>query len=187
MLGELAAHRRITAVGIDLSAAAVRAAARRFPALTWVVANADRHLPILDRSVDLVLSVNARRNPVECARVLARPGYLLAVVPAADDLIELRELVQGRRVERDRIDTLLEEHHAAFTLSAIHGSRAARADARSTPGCPPRHVPRSANERGSQRRGPDEPRRDVCLGAAALRRALIGAPAATASPPRAAG
>ena len=63
-----------------------------------------------------MLSVNARRNPAECARVLTRPGYLLAVVPAADDLIELREVVQGRRVERNRTEPLIEEHDAGFTL-----------------------------------------------------------------------
>jgi 23S rRNA (guanine745-N1)-methyltransferase len=116
ILGELAERRSITAIGIDLSAAAVRTASRRFPSLTWVIANADRQLPILERSVDMVLSVNARRNPAECTRVLTRPGHLLAVVPAADDLIELREVVQGRRVERNRTETLIEEHEAGFTL-----------------------------------------------------------------------
>lgn len=116
ILGELAARRHIAAVGIDLSAAAVRTAARRFPSLTWAIANADRQLPILDRHVDLVLSINARRNPPECARVLTRPGYLLTVVPASDDLIELREVVQGRRVERNRTEALIAEHKEAFTL-----------------------------------------------------------------------
>ena len=32
-------------------------AARRHPSLWWIVANADRRLPVLDASVDLVLSV----------------------------------------------------------------------------------------------------------------------------------
>jgi 23S rRNA (guanine745-N1)-methyltransferase len=116
VLGKLAAERCITGIGIELSIAAATAAARRFPSVTWIVANADRRLPILNRCVALVLSVNARRNPAECARVLARPGHLLVVVPAADDLIELRQLVQGRGVERDRTESLLAEHEAAFTL-----------------------------------------------------------------------
>jgi Methylase involved in ubiquinone/menaquinone biosynthesis len=116
VLGELAAHRPLSPIGLDLSSAAMTMAARRFPALTWVVANADRRLPILDCSVELVLSVNARRNPAECARVLTRPGYLLAVVPAADDLIELREQVQGRAGVRDRTPSLADAHAADFTL-----------------------------------------------------------------------
>jgi len=81
-----------------------------------VVANADRRLPLLDASVDLILSLHGRRNPPEVARVLAARRYLLVAVPAADDLIELRELVQGQRIERDRIDIVLAEHESTFEL-----------------------------------------------------------------------
>jgi 23S rRNA (guanine745-N1)-methyltransferase len=112
-LAAVARQRRVDGIGIDLSSAAVTAAARRFPAMTWVVANADRRLPIRDGSVDLVLSINARRNAAECARILSRPGYVLAAVPATDDLIELREVVQGEAVERERAATLVQEHAAA--------------------------------------------------------------------------
>jgi 23S rRNA (guanine745-N1)-methyltransferase len=101
-------------VGIDLSAFAIDRAARRFPAATWVVANADRRLPLLDSSVALVLSLHARRNPAECARVLAPGGHLLIGVPAADDVIELRAAVQGQRVERDRVEAIVAEHDADF-------------------------------------------------------------------------
>lgn len=109
-LGALAARVPLAGIGLDLSTAAAAHAARRFPDLTWVVANADRHLPLIDGCVDLVLSLHARRNPAECARVLAPAGHLLVVVPAADDLIELRESVQGDRVERDRTERLIAEH-----------------------------------------------------------------------------
>jgi 23S rRNA (guanine745-N1)-methyltransferase len=115
-LGELARRRTITAIGIDLSTAAATVAARRFPSMTWVVANADRTLPLVDGGVELALSINARRNPAECARVLSRAGYLLAAIPAADDLVELREIVQGVRVERGRADALIREHAGDFTL-----------------------------------------------------------------------
>lgn len=115
-LGALATARRVNGVGIDLSAAAAEHAARRFPDLTWVVANADRRVPLVDRSVQLALSLHARRNPAECARVLAPDGYLLVAVPAADDLIELREQVLGGRVERDRTPALLEEHRSLFDV-----------------------------------------------------------------------
>ena len=52
-----------------------------------VVANADRRLPLLDASVDLVMSLHGRRNPAECARVLTASGSLLVALPAPDDLI----------------------------------------------------------------------------------------------------
>jgi 23S rRNA (guanine745-N1)-methyltransferase len=115
-LAALARSGPIRGVGIDLSTAAAEHAARRYPALTWVVANADRHLPLLDHSVDLILSLHARRNPAECLRVLKPSGVLLVAVPAADDLIELRTLVQGEGTARDRSETLLAEHSALFTV-----------------------------------------------------------------------
>ena len=115
-LAQLAATRPLTAVGIDLSTAAAEHAARRFPTLTWVVANADRRLPLVDRSVQLVLSLHGRRNPAECARVVAPNGWLLVAVPAPDDVIELREAVQGQALERERADTLVPAHEPYFTL-----------------------------------------------------------------------
>ncbi|HEY6361180.1 MAG TPA: methyltransferase domain-containing protein [Vicinamibacterales bacterium] len=115
-LASLARERAITGIGIDLSTAAAHSAARRFPHLTWVVANADRRLPLVDRSISLVLSVHARRHAVECARVLAPGGRLIVAVPAPDDLIELRESLMGKRMERDRASTLLAEHEPLFTL-----------------------------------------------------------------------
>ena len=56
-----------------------RAATRRSPGSS---ANADRRLPLLDASVHLVLSLNGRRNPDECARVLVPGGTLIVGVPA---------------------------------------------------------------------------------------------------------
>ncbi len=116
MLSALAGRRPVTGIGIDLSVAAAELAARRFPSLTWVVANADRRLPILDGQVQLVLSVNARRNPPECARVLAPGGALLVAVPAHDDLLQLRAATQGTGVERDRTDALVAEHEPLFAV-----------------------------------------------------------------------
>ncbi len=115
-LGLFAEQRAIAGIGIDLSTAAAAHAARRFRSLTWVVANADRRLPLLDGQVALVLSVHARRNPAECRRVLTPNGRLIVAIPAADDLIELRELVQGDAVSRDRTTQLVAEHEAHFEL-----------------------------------------------------------------------
>ena len=116
LLGALAAAREVCGVGIDLSTAAADAAARRFPSLTWVVANADRGLPLLDGSVQLVTSLNGRRNVDECARVLAADGTLIVAVPAPDDLIELRAQVQGEGVSRDRAGIVIAEHAARFAV-----------------------------------------------------------------------
>jgi 23S rRNA (guanine745-N1)-methyltransferase len=116
LLAAVARFRPIAGVGNDISPAAVERAARAHPAMTWVVANADRRLPFLDTCVQLVLSLHGRRNPSECARVLGPRGFLLVAVPAPDDLIELRALVDGERVARDRGIPLISEHEPAFRL-----------------------------------------------------------------------
>lgn len=115
-LAAIARRRAIAGVGIDLSPAAIQQAARRHPTITWVVANADRRLPILDAAADLVLSQHGRRHPVEVARILAAGGCLLVTVPAADDLIELRAAVQGEAVTRQRLDAVIAEHGEGFTV-----------------------------------------------------------------------
>jgi 23S rRNA (guanine745-N1)-methyltransferase len=120
VLGTLATQRSVAGVGIDLSVAAIDDAAHRFPQLTWVVANADRRLPLLAESVNVVLSLHARRNPIECARVVAAGGFLLVAVPAPDDLVELRERIQGKPVLRDRGAALIAEHERLFTVVDRH-------------------------------------------------------------------
>ena len=94
--------------------AAARHAARRFPHLTWVVANADRRLPLIDGAVSFLISLHGRRNPSDCARVVGSSGVLFIAVPAPDDLLELRRLVQGAAVERSRIEAVIGEHEALF-------------------------------------------------------------------------
>lgn len=115
-LEAIARTRRVVAVGIDLSTTAAELASRRCPVITWVVANADRRIPLLEASVDLVISQHARRSPLECARLLRRGGHLLVSVPAPDDLVELREAVQGNGVLRPRADVAISEHARDFEL-----------------------------------------------------------------------
>jgi 23S rRNA (guanine745-N1)-methyltransferase len=116
-LGSLQEHIGMTGIGIDISTAAAEHASRRFPPITWIVANADRRLPLLDGCVDVILSMHGRRNVAECARVLTPAGRLLVAVPAADDLIELRELVLGEGIARERTEALVAEHVPRFSLS----------------------------------------------------------------------
>jgi 23S rRNA (guanine745-N1)-methyltransferase len=134
LLGLLSTRSDVTGIGIDLSIDAAAHAAARFPSVTWVVANADRRLPLLDASVHLVVSTYGRRNSSECARVLSAGGHLLVSVPAPDDLHELRSVVEGPGVARHRetalIDelrafrlverTTLREHHQLERSSLVH-------------------------------------------------------------------
>lgn len=116
LLGALAQAGPLDGIGFDLSTTALAHAARTWPALTWVVTNADRRLPLQDGSLDLVLSLNARRNPTDCARVLKPGGRVLVGLPAAADLQELREAVQGAAVARERWEAVVDDHAGLFQL-----------------------------------------------------------------------
>ncbi|HYE90291.1 MAG TPA: methyltransferase domain-containing protein, partial [Terriglobales bacterium] len=102
--------------GLDISVPAVEAAARAHPELHWVVANADRFLPYAEASFATILSVTARVNAAEFRRVLRDDGSLVVVVPAADDLLELRAAVLGEGIARDRAERVIEACAPAFTL-----------------------------------------------------------------------
>ncbi len=132
--GDLPLH--VEAHGLDLAAAAVDLAARRYPAATWVVANADRFLPYADGSFDLAMVLTAHLNPPELRRVLApglspaitpstgasddaatrRSAWLLVAVPGADDLIELRQAVLGEGRLRPRLAATVATLDASFEL-----------------------------------------------------------------------
>ena len=102
--------------GTDISTPAIEAAARRYPACQFVVANADRFLPYADSSFGIVASITARVNPSEFRRVIPDDGQLLIVVPGPDDVIELREAVLGERKLIDRVDRTVSSVAPAFVL-----------------------------------------------------------------------
>jgi 23S rRNA (guanine745-N1)-methyltransferase len=99
--------------GIDLAARALRLAARRLPAATWVVANADRFLPFSDGSIDVALSIFGRRPAAELTRVLRPGGRLIVALPADDDLLELRGAALGDAALRERAAGAIAELQAA--------------------------------------------------------------------------
>ncbi|MGZ5472976.1 MAG: methyltransferase domain-containing protein, partial [Thermoanaerobaculia bacterium] len=106
----------IEAWGVDISVPAIELAARTCRECSFVVANADRFLPFADASFDAVASITARMNAEEMHRVLRADGALLVVVPGAEDLVELREAVQGERALRDRVERTVAEFRPRFTL-----------------------------------------------------------------------
>jgi len=110
-LGGIAGQAGCEAHGVDISTAAVDAAARRYGECEWIVANADRLLPYADGSFSIVMSVTGRMNAGEFRRVLRDGGRLLVALPAPDDLIELRG------AGRDRVPRTVETFARDFKLA----------------------------------------------------------------------
>ena len=113
-LGTLARQIGFKGHGVDISARALDAAARRYPECEWIVANADRFVPYSDRSFSMVMSITARMNAAEFHRALRADGRLLVAIPAPDDLIELRG------AGRDRVDRTIAAFAPQFALSSQH-------------------------------------------------------------------
>jgi len=95
--------------GVDISAPSTELAAKASPEVLFVVANADRFLPYADQAFDFVTSIDSRVNASEFVRVFKKGGLVLVAVPAPDDLIELRERVQGGKVEKSRAPRIEQE------------------------------------------------------------------------------
>ena len=84
-----------TCIGVDLSRAAVAAAAKQSSAQPWLVGDLT-HLPLADASVDAVLDVLTPADYQEFARVLKPNGLLLKIVPEEDYLREIRDAMQDQ-------------------------------------------------------------------------------------------
>lgn len=129
-LGNLAQRFGFDAHGIDISAPAIRAGAKRYPPKSgnfeWVIANADRFIPYADASFSLVLSVTARMNSAEFRRVLGPNGRLLVAVASPLDFKELRVANASQRSSdpdaesdeagRDRVPRTIETFARDFQI-----------------------------------------------------------------------
>lgn len=104
----LDAHPAARCLGLDVSVAACRRAARAHRRLAVATADAWAGLPVADGCVDLVLSVFSPRNADEFARVLRPAGQLITVTPASDHLTELRAALGLLGVEDDKLGRLAE-------------------------------------------------------------------------------
>ncbi len=117
-LAALAVRFDCAAVGLDLSVHAIELAARLHGSSAWCVANCDRVLPVRSASVDLVLSIDARRPTQEIARVLRPGGRVIVAVPGARDLTELREVALADARDLPGLARVQVEFAADFELVA---------------------------------------------------------------------
>ena len=82
----------VTLFGIDISKAAIKAAAKKYRQLHFSVASS-YHLPFADQSFAALLRIYAPSQNSELARVCQPNGWLCTVTPAPQHLIELKQQV----------------------------------------------------------------------------------------------
>ncbi|MFC7956860.1 methyltransferase domain-containing protein [Rhodococcoides kroppenstedtii] len=89
-------------VGVDVSKAAARRAARAHPRAASVVADVWTALPVRTGVIDTALSIFSPRNVPELARVLAPGGRLVVVTPTERHLQELVTALDLIRVDEHK-------------------------------------------------------------------------------------
>lgn len=100
--------------GVDLSRSALKKAARRTKEAEFAVASV-YHLPVADRSVDLLLNCFSPLALEEFRRVLRPGGTYLYVVPGAKHLWELKQVLYEKPYENAEEETAYE----GFAYEAI--------------------------------------------------------------------
>ena len=89
-------------VALDLSAVAIRRAARVHERAGAVVGDVTERLPVVDGAAAVLLDVFAPRNQSEYARVLHPDGLLVVVTPRTGHLAELAEATISVDPEKER-------------------------------------------------------------------------------------
>ncbi|MBT1582942.1 putative RNA methyltransferase [Curtobacterium flaccumfaciens] len=89
-------------VALDLSAVAIRRAARAHERAGAVVGDVTERLPVVDGAAAVLLDVFAPRNQTEYARVLHADGVLAVVTPRTGHLAELAEATISVDPEKER-------------------------------------------------------------------------------------
>ena len=107
---------------VDLSAPALRRAARAHPRAAALGADAWQRLPLADGSAALVLSVFGPRNPAEIRRVLAPGGTLIVATPGPEHLAELRRSLGLIGID-ERKSARLAEAYGDYASTAVRPVR----------------------------------------------------------------
>ncbi len=110
-------------IGLDISGAAVRMAARRMRAqsdreICFVVADIVDQVPCANSSIDLLLDIFAPRNPHEFARVTRPHGLLLIAIPTPKHLTEPRSALGLLNIGADKHERTVDQLAPWFTLAA---------------------------------------------------------------------
>ena len=87
--------------GLDISKEAVRCAAAKYKGPLWLCGTA-AHIPVADRSADLITSLFALTMPEEFHRILRKDGLFFQVLAAEDHLMGLKSIIYDRITHKEK-------------------------------------------------------------------------------------
>lgn len=80
-------------IGIDISKDSIKMAAESENDIIWCVSDL-ANLPFTNTTFNIVLNILSPANYLEFKRIIQKPGYIIKVVPEANYLKEIRQLVK---------------------------------------------------------------------------------------------
>lgn len=102
--------------GADVAKDGVRLAAKRYPDVSFVVADIWKGLPFASGSLHALLNIFAPRNAAEFGRILIPGGLLLIVIPGPRHLEELRSALDLLGIEPQKEQHIVEQLTGSFVL-----------------------------------------------------------------------
>ncbi|KPD02668.1 23S rRNA (guanine(745)-N(1))-methyltransferase [Moellerella wisconsensis] len=120
--------REIDVIGLDVSKAAIRSAAKRYTQVNFCVASSHR-LPFNDSSMGAVIRIYAPCKAEELQRVIENNGILITVTPAPEHLKQLKALIYSEvrlhPVNHEDLANfeLIDQQQLTYTLD-LSGSKA---------------------------------------------------------------
>lgn len=106
----------------DLSKQSIALAAKhRSPSVHYFVADLTR-IPLRDHSMDGILNIFAPAHYAEFKRLLAEGGVLVKVVPSAQHLREVREIISAPQYSNDKVRTHLNRHFGEVQARSVSRS-----------------------------------------------------------------
>jgi 23S rRNA (guanine745-N1)-methyltransferase len=116
LLRSLSQQEQSCFLGLDVAKDAIRMAAKRYPAASFVVANLKERLVLADESIHVLLNIFAPRNPAEFARVMVHAGRLIVVIPGVEHMAQLRSTLPLLQIEENKQQHVVEQFSPYFTL-----------------------------------------------------------------------
>jgi 23S rRNA (guanine745-N1)-methyltransferase len=101
-------------MGIDISKAAVKAAATRTKGIEWVVANINE-LPMKENALQILLCMFAIPDFKEVRRVVQKDGLVCMVLPGPHHLLELKQVIY-QEIKRTEESQVIETAHQFLSL-----------------------------------------------------------------------
>lgn len=117
-LEELGLEHSLSFIGLDISKEAIVQASKRNKNISWIVGT-NRHPPIAEASVDIILCVFGFVSFKGFSRILKPGGKLILVDPGAEHLKELRDLIY----DKVKISDLTEIDTELFFIESEKGCK----------------------------------------------------------------